>query len=196
MKNVLMYAALFCFFASCNSNVTNKELNEILSNSLIKYDDTGNKQVLNDSYSFLNKNKDFRNDGLKTEFFLSASGVLMSLEKYDELESVLKRSNDIDSFTKEKTINNLNFYRFKNKDRLKAKMYLSNNVNMIAEQAKNNPKDTMLYSEYFVYRTMLVGKEKSLKEVDSMFSDYSQYGEMFKELIEDYSSDPKSGVNW
>ena len=196
MKRVMIFVFLSYLVSCKNNDVTNEELNKILSTSLIEYNDTRNKDVLKKSYSFLSRNKDYREEGLQKDFFISATGVMMNLEKYDELENLLKTNHNIDEYTKMKILNDLGFMKFKSKDKKKAKEYLKKNQLMILNKIKRNPKDTLLYSEYFGIRTLLVGKEKSLLEVDSIFSNQSQYREIFKDMINDYSNDPKSGMGW
>lgn len=181
---------------SCNNDISNNELDKNLSNSLIEYNATGNKDVLLKSYSDLKNNNDFRKNGLQREFFISATNVLMNLEKFNELEKLIKNNHDIDDYTREKMINELNFYRFKNKDKEKAKLYLKNNVNLIKSKIKSNPKDTLLYFEYFTLQTLLIGRDKTISEIDSLMPKNSSYRERFKGMIDDYISDPKSGANW
>ena len=189
MKKKILIFIFSLFLFSCGNKVknskdiSNRELNEILNNSIVEYSQKKDKKVLETAYNSLNKNKDFREFGLVNGISNSTIGVLMGLGKYDELEKLLNENKIMDYYNKTNILNTVRYLKFKDKDLPKAKLYIAKSLKMIKETIDKKPNDSLRYADYFSMRMFLVGKKETLKEVDSMKAVNKRYSDIFYDAI-------------
>lgn len=174
-----------------NRDISNKELSDILNKSLMEYSQKKDKKILENAYSYLNKNKDFREHGLVSGISNPTIGVLMALNRYDELEELLDKTNIMDYYNKTNILNTVRYLKFKDNNLPKAKLYIAESLKMIKDTIDKKPNDSLRYADYFSMRMFLVGKKGALKEVDSMKAVNKRYSDIFydailKDAIESY----------
>ncbi|RUT70277.1 hypothetical protein D0817_10685 [Flavobacterium cupreum] len=164
-------------------SINNEDLNLFLSQSISKYYATKDQKHLLLAYNKLQYNKDFVENGLVGKNSLPIISLLLSLKKYDELEKLLVNNITINKYNRLNTLNTVRFLKFKSSDRPKAESYIKQSIEMIKDTVNKVPKDSLLYADYFSMRMFLVGKENTLKEIDSMKAVNKNYSEMFYESI-------------
>lgn len=181
MKNILIYTTILLFL-SCNRNsdmITNEKLNILLSENISKYHKTKDKKYLIFVYEKLSKNDDFKNHGLVGKNSLPIISLLLNLKKYDELEKLLANNTAINKYNRINTLNTVKYLKFKNNNIEKANSYIKESTKMIIDSLQKSPNDSLLYADYFSMRVFLVGKEKVLKEIDSMQIVNKKYSDLF-----------------
>ena len=186
MKNLIFLFVFALVFQSCVSkkeNISNEDLNVLLSNGISKYYETKNDKYLFSVYQKLSKNKDFVEQGLVGKNSFPIISLFLSLKKYDELEKLLVNNNTINKYNRLNTLNTVRYFKFNKIDKKKANFYIIESINMIKDTLNRNPKDSLLYADYFSMRMFLVGKENVLKEIDSMQSVNKKYSDMFYNAI-------------
>lgn len=186
MKQRISILIITMMLLSCTKtkeSVSNDDLNLLLSQSISKYYATKDQKHLLVAYSKLSNNKDFVENGLAGKNSLPIISLLLSLKKYDELEKLLVNNTTINKYNRLNTLNTVRFLKYKSSDRPKADSYVKQSIAMIKDTINKVPKDSLLYADYFSMRMFLVGKENTLKEIDSMKAVNKNYSEMFYESI-------------
>lgn len=192
MKTIICTCLLFAL--SCtntNKNITNEDLNILINKSSMLYFQTKEKKHLETAYKSLKYNKDFSEKGLSGKNSLPIISLLMNLKKYDELDKLLAENKTINEYNRKNTLNIVRYLNNFEKDRVKSKSYINENIKRINDSIRKAPKDSLLYADYFSMRMFLKGKATTLKEIDSMQTINKKYSEMFyksilKETIEAY----------
>lgn len=190
----ILICTSFLFVLSCvntKKNITNEELNILLSKTNIQYFQTKEKKYLDLAYEQLKYNKDFREEGLLGKNSLPIISLLLNLKKYNELEKLLIKTKSINEYSRLNTLNTVRYLKFKDKDLPKAKLYIAESLKMIKDTIDKKPNDSLRYADYFSMRMFLVGKKGALKEVDSMKAVNKRYSDIFydailKDAIESY----------
>lgn len=190
MKSIkILCLIVFSFFiTSCNGqqDISNQELNNILNHSLTEYYVKKDNKILEKAYQNLQRNKDFREHGLVNGISFSTITVLMNLKKYDELEKLLVDNKILNQYNKQTILNTVRFLKYSPKDKQKGESYMQENLKLAQDTIKKSPKDSLLYGDYFSAQMFLKGKENTLKQIDSTFSQKSRYRKILKESIEIY----------
>jgi len=182
----ILICTSFLFVLSCvntKKNITNEELNILLSKTNIQYFQTKEKKYLDLAYEQLKYNKDFREEGLLGKNSLPIISLLLNLKKYNELEKLLIKTKSINEYSRLNTLNTVRYLKFKDKDLPKAKLFIAESLKMIKDTIDKKPNDSLRYADYFSMRMFLVGKKGALKEVDSMKAVNKRYSDIFYDAI-------------
>lgn len=181
---------LICFplliFLTCNESektISNEALVYSVNKYTYQYHQSGNTKYLDSAYSLLKRNKDYRTKGLSYRNSQTVIALLLNLQKYSELEILLKSDTLMDPYDKFKVLNLTRYLEIAKKDRIKANEFIRNNILMITDSLRRNPKDSILYADYFSMRMFLVGKDKVLSEIDSMMRINNEFSPLFYEKI-------------
>ena len=195
MKNYI--SILLLLIVSCvntKESITNEELSILLDKNASEYFETKNKKHLLSSYKNLKKNKDFIEKGLTEKNTQLIISLFLDLKKYDELEVLLNNNYTLKKYYKTSTINLVKFLKTNEKDKNKANSYIYENLKTIKDSLNKTPKDSALYTDYFLMRLYLKGKKEALKEVDSMqivnktfTNDF--YDLILRDFIKDYPNE-------
>jgi hypothetical protein len=182
----ILICTSFLFVLSCvntKKNITNEELNILLSKTNIQYFQTKEKKYLDLAYEQLKYNKDFREEGLLGKNSLPIISLLLNLKKYNEFEKLLIKTKSINEYSRLNTLNTVRYLKFKDKDLPKAKLFIAESLKMIKDTIDKKPNDSLRYADYFSMRMFLVGKKGALKEVDSMKAVNKRYSDIFYDAI-------------
>lgn len=157
---------------------------------LFNYTTSHDTKYLEKSYNELSKNNDFQKKGLTLENKETVISLLMYMKKYDELKVLLEKTTTIDPFKKRVTLNLIK-YLMNKKDEKLSKKYIHENISLIQKKIDSDPGDSLIYIDYFIMKLYLKGREKTLKEVDSMQKYNKKQSDVFydyilKDLIEEY----------
>lgn len=190
----ILICTSFLFVLSCvntKKNITNEELNTLLSKTNMQYFETKEKKYLDFAYEQLKYNEDFREEGLSGKNSLPIISLLLNLKKYNELENLLLKTKSINEYSRLNTLNTVRYLKFKDNNLPKAKLYIAESLKMIKDTIDKKPNDSLRYADYFSMRMFLVGKKGALKEVDSMKAVNKRYSDIFydailKDAIESY----------
>lgn len=192
MKNIVLIILLFAL--SCNMN---KKANapQSLKESyklLNEYNRTKNKKYLKESYKILVSNPNFKENGITNSNRELVMPLLMYLKRYDELENLVLKDISFEKTKKEMFLNTIKSLKAYKTDTILAKSYINNNLVNINERMKLNPKDSLLYVDFFIMRLYKNNdKITTLKEVDSMQKNNKEltdffYNHILKDVIEEY----------
>lgn len=195
MKIKLLLLIISMITISCLNKkiyITNENLNILLSKSISKYYQTKDKKYLLFAYDSLYKNEEFIDQGLVGKNTLPIISLLINLKKYDELEKLLINNTTINNYNRLNTLNTVMYLKLKDIDKERANSYIQKRIITIKEKINKTPTDSLLYVDYFTMKMFLVGKEKVLKDIDSMEITNKNYSNIFyknilKESIENYS---------
>ncbi len=165
--------------------VSDSDLAGILGNSIIKYQETKDQKYLDTAYVKLNLNENYKKSELMSTNLRLTISLLMNLKKYNELEILLEETKYLNNYDRLNTLNIVKFLKFKDTDKQKANSYIKENISMINDSLNKNPKDTLLYADYFSMRMFLVGKDSTIKEIDSMKLANIEYSDTFYELLKE-----------
>lgn len=178
----------------CTNKNDSVKFNEKLKRSLLDYKNSGNIDYLNKAYIVLNENKDFKREGLSKENYKVVIPVLFELKKYDELEELLEKFEEMNSYEKMNYLNIIKGLNINKYDSIQLKSFFNKNINIIKDSINKTPKDSILYLDYFANKMLLNGKNKTIIEIDSM-QDYNKnfsnlfYEKMLKQMIVEYPTD-------
>lgn len=192
MKTLI--CSIILLVASCNNN---KKLDNSgsLNKSykyLTEYRLTKKDKFLQKSYLELNKNVDYKENGITRRNYELVVPLLLYLKKYDELENLLLKSTVIDINKRKITLNTIKSLKIYKNDKSLAKNYIDENIKYIKESINQNPKDSLLYIDYFVMRLYKKNDRQTiLNEIDSMQQinkNHSSlfYNQILKDVIEEY----------
>lgn len=173
-------------FLTCNKSVktlSNEEFVSSINNYTYMYHETGNEKYLDSGYALLKLNKDFRANGLSNFNSNTVIALLLNLKKYNKLEMLLKKDTSMIPFNRSKVLNITMYLKLAKRDKAKADTYIKDNITMITDSLKKNPRDSIMYADYFSMRMYLVGKNKTLSEIDSMMSINNEFSTFFYEKI-------------
>ena len=191
---------------SCQNKIRNQVSDEITLKNSKKYlneyfissEEQEKKALLNKSYEELSKNEDFKKQGLTKSNFSLAITIFLYMKKYDDLEKLLLKSQNVpDSYNNTIVFNYVKYLKYYKKDKILSKGFIRNNVSLILKQINKTPKDSLLYFDYFRMKAYLNGKDKAIKEIDSMkkvnnnFSDFFYNYGLIKDIEEMEDSFPK-----
>lgn len=154
---------------------THKYLNEYLL--------TRDKKFLKKGYDELNRNVGFNEKGITDKNREIVIPLLMYLRKYDELEKLMINYKTIDINKKEISLNLIKSLKVNKKDKLLSKSYIDKNLKLIKEMILKNPKDSLLYGDYFVMKLYNSDKNTVLKQIDSMQKSNKVYSSEFYDLL-------------
>lgn len=164
--------------------VSNEELSSILSNSIFNYHETKNQQYLDSAYVKLTQNKDYKNYKLGATNLQLSISLLLSMRKYEELEEMLYKANGLNEYNRLNNLNVVKYLKLRNVNKQKANSYIEDNIVRIKYLLNRKSKDSILYADYFSMRMFLVGKEKAIKEIDSMRTN-KEYSDFFYDLLKE-----------
>lgn len=199
MKKIV--CLVFFLIISCkNRGLDNSGSLKMSYKYLTEYRSTKNKNFLEKSYKELSKTSIYREKGLTDENYQLVVPLLMYLKKYEELETLLVRNTTMDSSKKEITLNTIRYLKNYKKDKNVAKNYIDKNLKYIKNKIDQNPKDSLLYVDYFIMKLYKSDRMTALEEVDSMKminKDFSGlfYEAMLKDAIEDYPDEYLGNVS-
>ncbi|KIA95037.1 hypothetical protein OA93_19005 [Flavobacterium sp. KMS] len=112
------------------------------------------------------------------------------MKKYDELEKLLQEDTILDKYQKEITSNLIKSLN-NQKDMELSKKYIYKNIDLIQNKITSTPNDSLLYTQYFIMKLYLNGRDKTLQEIDSMKAKNPKYSKAYydyilRDLIEEY----------
>lgn len=188
IKTMKYFIFLFLLTASTcqekRQTMSEQELSSLLNNSIIKYHETKEVKILEDAYEELEKNINYKKAELSASNSQLIIALLMNLKKYDELEKLLTRASNLNEYNRLNTLNIVRYLKLKTSNKQKANSYIEDNIIRIMDSLNMKPKDSLIYADYFSMRMFLVGKEKTIKEIDSMQIN-KEYSEDFYELLKE-----------
>lgn len=183
---------LILIFISCQNRTDNyKKFKLSLNECLTNYYVTNDKKYLLEGYNILQKNNDFKQNGITKYNQDIVIPILFSFKKYDELEELLVNNKTVNKYTSTNTLNMVRALKYSKVNKSKSNTYIYESIKMIQDSIKKAPNDSLLYADYFTMRMYLNGKVKALQEIDSMQKVDKRYTELFynkilKESIEEY----------
>lgn len=164
--------------------ISDEELSGLLNNSIIKYHETKDQKILDSAYAKLIQNKSYKNSELVTTNLQLSISLLLNMKKYNELEKLLEETKYLNEYNRLNTLNIVRYLKLKNTNKQKANSYIEENIVRITDSLNMKPKDSLIYADYFSMRMFLVGKEKAIKEIDSMQIN-KEYSEGFYKLLKE-----------
>ncbi|PQL95009.1 hypothetical protein [Apibacter adventoris] len=173
---------------SCQNKISNQGSDEITLKNARKYlneyftlsEEQEKKELLSKSYKELNKNEDFKKNGLTKSNFSLAITILIYMKKYDDLERLLLKARNIpDSYNNTIVLNYVKYLKYYKKDKILSEGFIRNNVSLIHQQIGKTPEDSLLYFDYFRMKAYLNGKDKAIKEIDSMKKVNNNFSDFF-----------------
>jgi len=192
----IVYLLLAMCIVSCTTkeDLSDADLNTLTGNAVMEYWKTKDTRPLQKVYDTLKYNKEFREQGLTKNNYVTLYPVFFNLKKFDELDKLLGKDIGINEYTKLNARNIVRFYANRNKNSEKAKSALQDNLHRIKDTLGKSPKDSLLYLDYFTNRRMMAGTEQTLKEIDSMEAVNHNYSELFydavlRDVIKSYPDD-------
>ncbi|MEA9412497.1 hypothetical protein [Flavobacterium sp. PL02] len=191
MKN-LIYLISCVILLSCNKkdNLNDTNSLKIANQYLTEYYKTKNQKFLEKSYKSLNENTVYKEEGITNDNKELVLPLLMYMKKYDELEKLLQEDTILDKYQKEITSNLIKSLN-NQKDMELSKKYIYKNIDLIQNKITSTPNDSLLYTQYFVMKLYLNGRDKTLQEIDSMKAKNPKYSKAYydyilRDLIEEY----------
>jgi hypothetical protein len=191
MKN-LIYLISCVILVSCNKkdNLNDTNSLKIANQYLTEYYKTKNQKFLEKSYKSLNENTIYKEEGITNDNKELVLPLLMYMKKYDELEKLLQEDTILDKYQKEITSNLIKSLN-NQKDMELSKKYIYKNIDLIQNKITSTPNDSLLYTQYFVMKLYLNGRDKTLQEIDSMKAKNPKYSKAYydyilRDLIEEY----------
>ncbi|OUL63584.1 hypothetical protein [Flavobacterium sp. AJR] len=191
MKN-LIYLISCVILLSCNKkdNLNDTNSLKIANQYLTEYYKTKNQKFLEKSYKSLNENTVYKEEGITNDNKELVLPLLMYMKKYDELEKLLQEDTILDKYQKEITSNLIKSLN-NQKDMELSKKYIYKNIDLIQNKITSTPNDSLLYTQYFIMKLYLNGRDKTLQEIDSMKAKNPKYSKAYydyilRDLIEEY----------
>jgi hypothetical protein len=191
MRNSI-YLIICVILFSCNKKDNLKDANSLKTANqyLIEYYKTKNQKYLEKSYKSLNESELYKEKGITKDNKELVLPLLMYLKKYDEIDALLQKDTLLDKYQKEITLNLVKSL-IHQKDQKLSKKYIHKNINLIQNKITSTPNDSLLYTQYFIMKLYLNGRDKTLKEIDSMETKNPKYTKAFyeyilRDLIEEY----------
>ncbi|KIC01577.1 hypothetical protein [Flavobacterium sp. JRM] len=191
MKN-LIYLISCVILLSCNKkdNLNDTNSLKIANQYLTEYYKTKNQKFLEKSYKSLNENTIYKEEGITNDNKELVLPLLMYMKKYDELEKLLQEDTILDKYQKEITSNLIKSLN-NQKDMELSKKYIYKNIDLIQNKITSTPNDSLLYTQYFIMKLYLNGRDKTLQEIDSMKAKNPKYSKAYydyilRDLIEEY----------
>ena len=180
---LLIFVALAFSCANQKKRISDEQLNLLLNKNLLKYYETNNKKTLIKAYKKLSLNDHFNEKVLTGENSLPIISLMLILKKYDELERLLETNKTFAEYNRTNTLNIVRYLRLRDNDSDKAFYYIDKNITMIKDSLIKSPQDSLLYADYFTMRMFLLGKEKTLIEIDSMRKANTKFSDIFYDII-------------
>lgn len=177
---------------SCQNRMDNyKKFKLSLNKCLTNYYVTNDKKYLLEGYDILQKDNDFKENGITKYNQDVVIPILFSLKRYDELEKLLINNKVLNQYNCTNILNMVRALKYSKINKNKSNTYIYESIKIIQDSMKKVPKDSLLYADYFTMRMYLNGKERVLEEIDSMQKVNKNYSKLFyenilKELIEEH----------
>jgi hypothetical protein len=128
---------------------------------------TDNKVYLDSSLNVIKNNYKYFSQ-LETKNIALVTPTYLGLEKYKELNEIIKVNPNLDSFTKSYLINMTSaFNDFKNKDLKSGKEKINRNINLLIKAQDSSKKDFELILDLFKMRAHITDRKELLREIDS-----------------------------
>lgn len=183
LKIILIIVVIIASFCKVKQAVSSddcqlSEVNKFMTDFIISRDTT----LLGNAHDCLNSNKEFLQSGITKENYSLVFSVLMYSRKYGELEVLLKHS-DFQPDGIDLTLNMIKALKVYNQNNSEAYEYIYKNLETIRERIEATPRDSTLYSQYFVMQLYLNGREKCHNQLDSLKSANKTFTELFYEQI-------------
>lgn len=149
--------------------------------------------ILTRSYQCLSANEEFNHEGITRRNYDVVFSILMYSRKYDELEHLMSEM-DFHVEGEKQILNMIKALSIYKEDSIKAFKYIYNNMATIREQIDEDPLDSTLYTQYFMMRLYLDGREKCLVALDSFKSVNNRFTDVFydhilRDLIKEYPNE-------
>lgn len=177
----------FLVLYGCQEKTNNKtdftSTDKSLSELIFTYNTTGDIKYLEQGYVILQNDKEFNKSGLTQDNYLNVIQVLFNLKRYSELESLLSSFDQMNHFERITLLNTIKGLNVDKYDPFETVNFFYQNIDLINDTIKKSPNDSLLYVNYFVNRMFIVGKQKTLKEIDSMKNNQNKYSDIFYEQI-------------
>jgi len=187
IKRLTILSLFFVLFSCQEKSVPLEKSREYFTEYLILHD----KSYLDSSYNSLTSRRYLDSNGLNETNKDIVLPLLMYMGKYQELESLLTANQDMKTLDKKLALNLIRSLDLYEKDSSRAKSLIRDNLQLIGQEIEANPNDSLLWASHFTARIYLVGKQKTLEEIDSLKSVENRYSDIFydyilKDLIEEY----------
>lgn len=188
---------VFLNLVNCSNKEQNKEHSNMsdkaISDLILNYNNSGNIKYLEEAYLILNNNE-FKKNGLTKNNHRDIISILFNLKKYDELESLLSPFEEMNHFEKIKLLNTIRGLNVEKYNPFETVNFFYENINLINDSIQKSPNDSLLYVDYFVNRMFIVGKKKTITEIDSMKNKSNKFSDIFydyilKDMIKSYPTD-------
>ena len=189
LKVITYYILITALLLECNHNVKNANKDvKILENKIEKwvfqYNLTGNKAFLDSSYNYLTSQKYFANNRLNANNIDILYQVYFTTEKYDELVTLLRKSEGLKEDDKIYLLNLSNAYsNYQKGDREKGKEYIEKNIIMKQRQLQVNMWDSIAILDLYLMKSHLKSKENIYHEIDSLKETSDILSDMFFDKI-------------
>lgn len=110
--------------------------------------------------------------------------IILYKKVYDHAIKLLKDFKPLDSVNQVDNILTLNLTKYlANKDELNANEYIYNNIAIIENRIQQEPLDSLAYTNLFLMKMYLNGRNKTLIQIDSMQNTNKQFSELFYESV-------------
>jgi len=129
---------------------------------------TQNKKYLDSSYQIISKA--YTNNVVIDQNTLELIfPTYFNLERYEELSDMLKNKNELDSFTRDYSINLLEIYSsLKKGNRINVENAANKNIGLIEDKLKREPFDSVLILELYRMKSHIMSMSMMINEVDSL----------------------------
>ena len=145
-----------------------------------KYQTTQNYEYLDSSYYELNLDKEFIEKGITLNNKDHIIPLLFNYQKYNELLVLMESYYQGISDIPRDELMGLNLIRYFNNPAEEKPIY--DNVSIASKAIQENPKDSILYIEYYINKSVLVGRDSVIKEIDSLKNNNPLFSNMFYEI--------------
>jgi len=187
MKNIFLIYVVLVLFFSCKS--TNNSY-ELIRKNLTQYVVNNKQSKLKKSYGLLMKNIDFKENGLNKKNIDVVFPILIKMKKYEQLLNLIENSNNILSpYHKNFHINYIQALKYKCQDVNEFKFYINKNLDLIKNEIKTNPEDSVKLFDYLTFKATFISKKSAVDDFnlfkeDKKFSDFF-YSKVILRTIED-----------
>lgn len=180
MRPVLV---LYFILSGCSSSKLNKsdDLYKELPLYLSNYYQTDDSAFLINAYELLKENQDFKQEGLTDDNYRTVLPIFFHLKKYNELLNLLEEENSIQSYEKQIILNLVKYLCAPPEKKDSSIIMIQQNIQIINNQLKKNPMDSMKLIDYFTNKLYVIGLDSTMKMIDSMKTHSSQFSNSFYE---------------